>query len=377
MIVRAEKWVNDGFCLGYAEGRPVFILGAVPGEVAEVELISEKKGAIHVKAVKILITEKERITSDCPVYMKCGGCRFRHISYSEEKKLKISLLQKEFLFRGIADPGETLEIEIHSADSDGYRNNVQLKGDEAFFGFHAISSNRVVEIPASGCRLLSDELNQHLHHIRSGKMDFPESGKLRLNFDGTVAEYFRKNSVFEVSGKTFLCPPDGFFQINRFLTSEWLEEIMQFIPESTKNIVELFSGCGLISVFAAERCEKLYGYEAHDLSCRFAEQNAGRNRIRNAQFKRKDLYRKIPAREFAESNLWIVNPPRNGLTNDIADILREKLPERIIYSSCNYISLARDLKNLQNHYKIIHLSIFDFFPRTPYFETLAVLEREK
>jgi hypothetical protein len=36
-----------------------------------------------------------------------------------------------------------------------------------------------------------------------------------------------------------------------------------------------------------------------------------------------------------------------------------------------------DLKDLNEKYEIKAINIYDFFPRTPYFETLVLLERKK
>ena len=57
--------------------------------------------------------------------------------------------------------------------------------------------------------------------------------------------------------------------------------------------------------------------------------------------------------------------------------LLESIPKKIIYSSCNYTTLLPDLKDLKEKYEIKALDIYDFFPRTPYFETLVLLECRK
>jgi 23S rRNA (uracil1939-C5)-methyltransferase len=72
----------------------------------------------------------------------------------------------------------------------------------------------------------------------------------------------------------------------------------------------------------------------------------------------------------------ILDPPRAGLHADVVERLLEQAPPRVIYLSCNPATHARDLARLQESYTIEHFEIFNFFPRTPHIETLAVLRRK-
>ena len=69
----------------------------------------------------------------------------------------------------------------------------------------------------------------------------------------------------------------------------------------------------------------------------------------------------------------IFDPPRAGLHPKVVEAVLAALPPRIIYLSCNPATHARDLARLQTDYDIEHFQIFNFFPRTPHIETLAVL----
>jgi 23S rRNA (uracil1939-C5)-methyltransferase len=70
----------------------------------------------------------------------------------------------------------------------------------------------------------------------------------------------------------------------------------------------------------------------------------------------------------------IFDPPRAGLHTKVIERVLEAKPPQIVYLSCNPATHARDLKLLENAYKITHFEVFNFFPRTPHIETLAVLE---
>lgn len=73
-------------------------------------------------------------------------------------------------------------------------------------------------------------------------------------------------------------------------------------------------------------------------------------------------------------DLLIVNPPRRGIGVDVCRWIEERSPARLIYSSCNAASMARDLAHLPA-YRLQRLQLFDMFPHTAHYECLALLER--
>ena len=71
----------------------------------------------------------------------------------------------------------------------------------------------------------------------------------------------------------------------------------------------------------------------------------------------------------------IVDPPRAGLHKNVINKINEVLPDRVIYLSCNPDTQSRDVKLLENNYKIEFIKGYNFFPRTPHIECLMVLKR--
>ena len=76
-----------------------------------------------------------------------------------------------------------------------------------------------------------------------------------------------------------------------------------------------------------------------------------------------------------EGKMIILDPPRAGLHERLIRRLLVRKPVRIIYMSCDLATHARDLKMLSEGYKISFLRLYNFFPRTPHIEGLAVLDR--
>ena len=71
----------------------------------------------------------------------------------------------------------------------------------------------------------------------------------------------------------------------------------------------------------------------------------------------------------------IVDPPRAGLAADVRAALIGLLPRRIVYVSCDPVTLARDVKEFAGAgYRLVQLEALDLFPNTPHVESIAVLE---
>lgn len=72
--------------------------------------------------------------------------------------------------------------------------------------------------------------------------------------------------------------------------------------------------------------------------------------------------------------LVIVNPPRRGIGETLAEWLEASAVRSVLYSSCNAESLARDLASMPS-LRPRRAQLFDMFPHTAHSETLVLLER--
>jgi 23S rRNA (uracil1939-C5)-methyltransferase len=71
----------------------------------------------------------------------------------------------------------------------------------------------------------------------------------------------------------------------------------------------------------------------------------------------------------------MLDPPRAGCDAKLIERLLEVQPATVIYLSCNPITQARDIAMLQDKYRIEKLQPYNFFPRTPHIENLAILRK--
>ena len=76
-----------------------------------------------------------------------------------------------------------------------------------------------------------------------------------------------------------------------------------------------------------------------------------------------------------EIDTVIVDPPRAGLDDKTKDTLINFKPNKIIYVSCDPMTLARDIKDLSKYYNLKSIKGLDMFPYTEHIESFVILER--
>ncbi|MCI7045498.1 MAG: 23S rRNA (uracil-5-)-methyltransferase RumA, partial [Prevotella sp.] len=79
--------------------------------------------------------------------------------------------------------------------------------------------------------------------------------------------------------------------------------------------------------------------------------------------------------EHGRPDVIITDPPRAGMHADVIQTILRAQPKRIVYVSCNPATQARDLSDLDAHYKVIAVQPVDMFPHTPHVENVVLLER--
>ena len=76
----------------------------------------------------------------------------------------------------------------------------------------------------------------------------------------------------------------------------------------------------------------------------------------------------------SDFDVLILDPPRPGLTAEVAKRVVESLPDKIVYLSCNPSTLARDLRKFKDTYDITSVQMIDFFPHTFHIEAVVMMQ---
>lgn len=179
----------EGNGVGRVEGIAVFVPGAAAGDRLRIRILKTAKTYAVGKLEEILTPSKDRIESDCPVSLQCGGCAYRHITYSEELHAKETRVRDALVRIGGMQNPEIQPI-VGSQNVNGYRNKAQIplgkdKQGNLIAGFFANHSHRIV--PCTHCALQPKPFEQALVAFlewanQSGESVYDETthkGKLR------------------------------------------------------------------------------------------------------------------------------------------------------------------------------------------------------
>lgn len=167
--------------------------------------------------------------------------------------------------------------------------------------------------------------------------------------------------------------PKSFFQTNPIVAAQLYQTAREWMQAlQAKVIWDLFCGVGGFGLHCANPETQLTGIEIEAEAIACARDSAQALGLRNVSFQALDSKQFQPNLE-NKPDLVIVNPPRRGMGVELAKQLADLTPTAILYSSCNAVSLAHDLKQLSN-YRIERVQLFDMFAHTGHFETLVLLK---
>lgn len=126
--VTFSAWANGGAALGrLADGRVIFVQGAIPGERANVRF-PKKEARFVAGEIEQLLTESEkRIPPRCPLFGICSGCQFQFIAYEEQLKAKREILTDHLKrIAKLADADQLLQPILHNEEIWGWKHSLIL-----------------------------------------------------------------------------------------------------------------------------------------------------------------------------------------------------------------------------------------------------------
>ncbi len=185
----------------------------------------------------------------------------------------------------------------------------------------------------------------------------------------------------EMEGLRFKIGPKSFYQTNT-LQAYRLYSVARDFARLTgeETVYDLYTGTGTIAQFVARKARKVVGIEYVPEAIEDARENARNNGIGNCTFFAGDMKDVLSAdfiRENGRPDVIILDPPRAGIHPDVAKVILEAAPDRMVYVSCNPASQARDLAIFAPDYEITAVQPVDMFPHTQHVENVCALQRRK
>lgn len=355
----------------------------------------------------------------CRYFGECGGCMFQDIPYENQLMLKREYVNS--IFEGISSVEEVAPSAPYN-----YRTRMDMVTAFGKKGLRRSGSYRhVVDIET--CAIMqrrSDEMYGQLRSLVEKIEDYDYlkhegylryivlrqarfTGELMVNFVvsspenrfgfelydfmedvdssslilsaglgdlnyGEIFQTLKKGFITETfDGIDYMITPNSFFQSNSEMALKMYRRILSLTKGRT---LDLYSGVGSISLFAASAAESVTGVEVVQEAVDVAERNRENNEIENVNFICGD------AGDYVRENhgnfdTLILDPPRSGMNPKMLKYINGMSPERIIYMSCNPVTCRDDLNMLEG-YSVDFLEAYDMFPQTPHVETLTLLIRK-
>ena len=420
----------EGFGLALIDGRPLIVPGALPGERVKVRLRRRGRGdQRRGELIEVLEPASERVAPRCPHFGICSGCALQHLDSAAQLALKQQRLRTLLWQHGQVQPDRWLAPVFHAPW--GYRRRARLgvrfveKKGGVLVGYREVGGRFVADLnrcvtlhPLIGERivLLRDLLNQiearrHIPQIEVAVGDgdvalvirhlvpmSPQDRERLIAFARAeeVQIYLQSGAAdklvplwpaearplrygLEHWGVELRFMPGDFVQVNGAVNRSLISlAVALLVPGKHDRLLDLYCGLGNFTLPLAGSAGAIVGLEGSPALVQRAKENARRNDIQNAQFHQADLGSPAVCEAWLQQR-WdklIVDPPRSGCSSLMraSGVARVS---RILYVSCNPVTLARDANSLvsQQGFRLACAGIVDMFPHTSHAEAIALFVR--
>ena len=416
-----EKLVFGGTALGRYQNKVVFVYNALPGERVKAWVSQDKRDYAHAIVTDVLEASPFRQNPPEAHFLSCSPWQI--MDFARENFWKQEIILE--VFRSIAGL-EWEDIKLNAEEQRfHYRNKMEFSFQEvsgevslAFFkrgqkrkeaipqcilahsainevALEVVETSNRYRVPASSLKTMILRGNQAGEIIAALFCKDPQISLMpEISADsalkGFSLHYSDPRSPASVStellsgqgatcltervlGKPMRFGVMSFFQVNVTLFEKVLESIKTFV--SGEDVLDYYCGVGAIGIALCDLLKSCVMVDSSEDSILNAQENIQLNEL--AHFSAYCGKAEKLLEHIVPQKVIIIDPPRSGMHPKVLRVLRENPPKRIVYLSCNISTCARDLKQLDREYHLVHKEAYNFFPATPHIEFLAVLDRKK
>ena len=385
-----------------AEGKVVFIDGALPGEQVLAQTVRRKNQWEQANLITVLRDSAQRVRPQCPHFGlhdgACGGCKLQHLDAAAQVAVKQRALEDNLWHLGKVK-AETLMRPIHGP-SWGYRYRARMsvrhvvKKGTVLVGFHERQSSFVADMQS--CAVLPPHVSAMLMPLRA--LIFSMDGRDRLpqielacgeGPEGLVtalvlrhlepltdadAQRLREfaaehrvqwwlqpkgpDTVHRLDdtgpalaytlpefGITMPFKPTDFTQVNHHINRVLVDralKLLQIAPEH--RVIDWFCGLGNFTLPLATKAREVLGIEGSAALVARSLENAMLNGLAGkTAFEARNLFELTPADlvSFGPAQRWLVDPPREGafaLAKAMADLHQAPVPGWVPPERIVYVS---------------------------------------
>lgn len=390
-----EVTIIDTDKLGHGVARiddmVIFIKGALLDEKVLIKIIDIKKRYLIGELVEIIIPSKLRKSNICNAYNLCGGCDYLHILYELENKYKDEIIKSFFKDYKVSD--------IVYSNEYNYRNKVIFHVKNGVIGLYKKNTNELISVDE--CLLIDKNIldvykkikDINLSNISEVMIRISNLNEIMIVFDNNIndedvnylvsnndliksiyindkliyGDYYIKNNI---NGIIYTASPKSFMQINYDMMIKLYDKIKYYAGYGD-NLLDLYCGTGSIAIYLKDNYKNIDGIEIVSDAIKNANLNKKLNNINNINFICGDA-------SIVKNNKYdtiIVDPPRGGIAQNVINKILNINAFLIIYVSCNYKTLKRDIDKIKDKYEVIEISSFNMFPKTDNIECIAFLKK--
>jgi 23S rRNA (uracil1939-C5)-methyltransferase len=366
-----------------AQGKVVFIEGALPGERVQVH-VHRRKNNWEQGTMTVLGGEStHRVRPPCPHFGlqpgACGGCKMQHLHVGAQVAVKQRVVEDALWHIGKLKPERVLRpIE---GPAWGYRERARLsvrhvvKKGCVLVGFHERKSSYVADIRT--CKVLAPQVSALLLPLRELIASMEQRDRLpqievAVGSDHTVLVLRHLEPLTEhdldrlrvfatAHGVTWWLQPKGpesahpldpdeplpdyrlptfgivmqfkptdFTQVNSQINRTLVSQALRLLdPQAHERVIDWFCGLGNFTLPIATRAREAIGVEGSETLLVRARENAQRNGLAGkTRFASRNLFEMTPAQlqRDGAADKWLVDPPREGalaLVKSLVDLQAE------------------------------------------------------
>ena len=429
--VTIESLDQEGRGIAHADGKVIFIEGALTGERITYSSYRKKPSYELAKVDQVLRQSYMRVQPKCVHFGVCGGCSMQHLDARAQVAAKQRILEDNLERIGKVKP-ETIMPPIYG-ETWGYRQRARLsvrhviKKGKTLVGFHEKSSRYVADM--QHCEILTPKIAKLLPLLAqmneglSIRDDLPQievavgehvdalvlrimkplstadEAMLRLFADTHRVQFWLQTKgpetvvpfyPLDAPALSYSLPefgivmpfsPTDFTQVNSTLNRLMMSRAMRLLaPKPGERIADLFCGLGNFTLPIARCGAQVVGIEGSESLLQRAAKNAEFNGLsENTEFSVMNLFEmneEVLSR-LGRFDKMLIDPPRDGAF-ELVKSLGTDAPGRIVYVSCNPATLARDAEVLvhQKGYTLKAAGVMNMFPHTSHVESIALFEKK-
>ena len=380
-----ESWGRLGEAMATYDGRPVFVLGGIPGERVVAEVVAVRRKYVAAQVTQVLAASPARVEPECGYFGECTGCQWQHVAYDAQLAVKREIVADAMYRVGGFRDLPTLEP-IPSPRQHRYRNHARFNvwRESGTLGFTHRERRRFVRIDE--CLLMNDRVNELLAEIQD---HCGETSALSIRASDATGDYLiqptlqhpgvsvatgQKRYREAVNGREFRVASPSFFQVNVEQAGK-LAELAQAGLQLTghETVIDAYAGVGAFTALLAPAAGRVIGIEESTAAVADARENAAG--LANVEFIAAKVEDALPQLDCVPDAV-VLDPSRAGCQPSALAALLTLAPARVVYVSCNPETLARDLAMLCRDYQVERLQPVDMFPQTHHVECVATLRRK-